>query len=185
MLHYPGDELSWTSRAVYNEQDRRVLVSPTDIKVLAAQMIPSESPLEGFNSWTGLPLEAGGVWEVQLSGGSAVTARSTPGAAPSQVERVEVSPNRMSRGAVPILLGLSAALVLGLLIGLSRGTAPAHTQGSEALDQNRRRISRLADRYVSGEIDRAHFEKERDAILAAKSAKKRASAPRGHAGARS
>ena len=154
----------WHAKAVYAEQDRRVLVSPPDIQAEVAQMVPTDSPLEGFAAWQGLPLPAGADWSVILSGGS--KAAGTPTTA---VQRVEVVPNRLSEGALPIAIAMTATLLLGLLIGLRGTPAPVNVE----VDAQRQKISRLADRYVSGEIDRETFERERDRILAGKATKKK------------
>lgn len=173
-FEYHEGQNTWQGRAVYPTEDRRVLVSPLDVKVVAEQMVSTESPLEGFASWSGLPIEAGAQWSVSLTGGSAVAAdghdHPTAGGGNQAITQVQSRPNRMSNNEVLLMLGMGAVLVLALLVGLSRTPALklAEDKQQSADDDKRRRISRVADRYVSGEITREQFEHDRDAILGGK-----------------
>jgi uncharacterized membrane protein len=78
----------------------------------------------------------------------------------------------MSNNTVVIMLGIGAALTLVMLLGLARTPALVLTGSKQASadDDKRRRISRLADRYISGEITREQFEHDRDAIFGGKHA---------------
>lgn len=172
-FEYHEGQNTWQGRALYPTEDRRILVSPVDVRVVADQMIGTESPLEGFASWTGLPIEAGAQWSVSLAGGSAVAADAhnhPVQGAQQAITQVQTRPNRLSNNRVVLVLGMGAALALVMLIGLSRAPAPKLAEDKQLSGDadKRRRISRVADRYVSGEITREQFEHDRDAILGGK-----------------
>ena len=71
-IEYDPGETEWTNTYVYGARDRRVLVAPPDVQVMVASMIPSESPMEGFAAYSGLPVEPGTEWSVRLAGGTAM-----------------------------------------------------------------------------------------------------------------
>ena len=175
MLSYEEQHLQWDVNALYAETDRRVLVSPPDVSVEAENMIATESQMEGFAAYAGLPITAGESWRVHLHGGSAQAADVGSGQAannsPTDLARIAVRPNRLSESKVIILIGLPLFLITGLMLGITTG--PKSKASSQSLDpaeeKKRARISKLADRYISGEIDRDHFERERDHILGIKS----------------
>ena len=172
-FEYHEGQATWNNTAVYPTEDRRILVAPTDVQVMVDQMIETESPLEGFKSWSGLAIAAGESWSVRLAGGSNVSQDHDHGPqGADQVASVVVRSNRLSDSGIFLMLGLGALLTFGLLLGLSRSRLPevAEAGRAPAVDEKRRRISRLADRYISGEITREQFEADRDAILGGKGA---------------
>ena len=174
-FEYHEGQNTWQGRALYPTEDRRLLVAPLDVRVVADQMISTESPLEGFASWTGLPVEPGAQWSVSLAGGSSMPndGHNHPVAGADQaVTQVQVRSHRFSENntSLWLALGLGAALVLVMLVGLARAPAQKLSEDKHqaAESDKRRRISRVADRYVSGEITREQFEHDRDAILGGK-----------------
>jgi hypothetical protein len=177
LLSYENETVAWSPTEIYPTEERRVLVSPPDVKVEAEGMIPStdEAP-KGFEVYVGLPLEAGQSWAVNLSGGSAqsVDPHANEQGGPSDVQDVRVQPNRLDASRAWIFGGL--ALIFLCAIGFAATTAASSDDGARK-NPERDKLSRLADRYVSGEIDRQTFEAQRDRLLAGHSRKKSPKTP--------
>lgn len=169
LVHEEDHALDWSTRMLYPTEERRVMVSPPDVTVEAADMIPTESSIEGYAAWAGLAGAAGDEWSVRLSGGSAVAAdtgssqtrqQGDPAAAFTEIV---ARPNRLSESRPLIFLGLGGLLlsgVLGMLLSGRGRAAPA-----AASDPDRLAVSRVADRYVSGEITREEYEREAARLL--------------------
>lgn len=175
LIEYAPAGTEWVNTMVYPAEDRRVLVNPSDVQVMVDQMIPTDSPLEGYASYSGLPVAANTAWNVRLAGGSAVVADHDHAASPGQVTRIEVRPHRFAGQRIMMMVVVAALLAFGLLLGISR-KAPTAAE-TAAIDKKRLALSALADRYVTGELSREQFEKERDRLLASTSK----SALNGHA----
>ena len=164
-IEYDPAGTQWTNTMVYPAQDRRVLVTPTDVQVMVDQMIPTESPMEGFAAYAGLAIAAEASWTVRLAGGSAIASNgSAHDHGAGAVARVEVRPHRFADQRILMMIVLAALLGFGLLLGVTR-KSPAGAAERALLDEQRMALSRLADRYISGELDRAQFEHERDRLL--------------------
>lgn len=171
LMGYESGELQWDPVVFYPTEERRVLVSPADVSVEAPGMIRSTTDVpEGFVVYAGLALEGGQPWPVHLSGGSAQAVDphanmqdGEGGGQSTDVRDVVVRPNRLDGSRGWIFGGLG--LVFLCAIGLAASSAPA-SDGHSAPKAQRDQLSRLADRYVSGEIDRPTFEAERDRLLA-------------------
>jgi len=163
-IEYDPNGTDWVNTNVYGARDRRVLVAPPDVQVMVESMIPSESPMEGFAAYSGLPVEAGTEWSVRLAGGTAM-AQGDPHdhGGTQQVARVEVRPHRFADQRIILMVLVGALLLFGLLFGASR--RPTVATGGGGIDSKRLALSRLADRYVSGELTREQFEAERDRLL--------------------
>ena len=177
-IEYDPNGTDWTNSYVYGARDRRVLVAPPDVQVQLDSMIPGESPMEGFAGYTGLPVESGTEWTVRLAGGTAM-AQGDPhdhDGMQQQVARVEVRPHHFADQRIVLMALIGALLLFGLLFGASRRPA-ATGPGRGGVDSQRLALSRLADRYVAGELTREEFETERDQLLG----RKNAAARNGHA----
>ena len=164
LLHEENGGLTWSTRLLFPTEDRRILVNPADIAVEAPDMIPTESSIEDYAAWQGLAGAAGDQWTVQLSGGSVASAggaddhdhdaAETAGAFTEVVSR----PNRLTESRNTIFLGLGGMLLFGALgVVLSgRRNAPA----AAVPDADRLAVSKIADRFVTGEITREEYERE-------------------------
>lgn len=181
LIGYETESLQWRTNLLYPTGERRVLVSPPDVQVEAEKMIASgDSELEGFAVYSGLPAEAGETWSVAMRGGSPQALETRGGGqtqadASRQIQEVRVRPHRFTESRTWLMLGLGLFLLGALGVVASRRDARVPTK--EEQDPRREKLSRLSDRYVSGAIDRATFEAERDRIL--HGGKKRSARPVG------
>jgi hypothetical protein len=167
---YEDAAFDWKPTVIYSTEERRVLVSPPDVAVDAPDMIlsPDADAPEGYVVWAGLAIEGGSEWSVNLTGGSdrAVDLQANSEAGPNDVQDVQVRPNRYDEARNWIFGGLT--LLFLAAIGFAASSAPKDGDAKKSGSQKRDLLSRLSDRYVSGEIDRATFETERDRLLRSK-----------------
>jgi hypothetical protein len=159
LLHEEDNSLEWSSRALYDTEERVAMVNPPDVDLEAEGMISTESRIEGYAAYAGLAEKAGATWKITLQGGSSVTAADT-GQATQMGEFTDIvaRPNRLTNSRTPLLIGLGAALLLVVIFALRTGARSAPDPA--ALDEKRLAVSKLADRYVSGEITREEYEKQ-------------------------
>ena len=169
LLHENDRALTWATRSLFTTEERQAFVSPADIEVDAAGMIPTESVIEGYAAYAGLASGPGDEWVVNLSGGSAGVAE-TDHASHDESERASAfteivsRPNRLSNARTKILLGLGAVLLLATVTAL---TTMRRSVSDEAPlpDKRRLAVSKIADRYVSGEITREEYEREASRLV--------------------
>jgi hypothetical protein len=168
LLHEENRSLAWATRSIYETEERRLLVNPMDIEIESAGMVPTDPAIEGYATWAGLASAPGDEWAVNLRGGSAVAAtddhdhgneNTTAG-----FTEVVARPNRLTSSRTMILLGLGGVLLFGTLavLGSSRRSAPVTGAG---VDEARVAVSKIADRYVSGEITREEYERQAAKLL--------------------
>jgi hypothetical protein len=165
LMSYTENKLEWSSTLNLALSDVQVMVSPQDIAVSGPGITPLEgaAPMQGYALYQAPPAKAGERIAVSLSGGSeGPTEAADAHAGGSIVAR----PNRLSRGAGPaiILSSLIALLLVGLAYGLARipkGDADPRVQTREAALEA---LGRLEDRYVTGDLDRATFEHQREQL---------------------
>lgn len=168
LVHEENQELAWATRSIYPTEERRLLVSPADVSVDAAGMISTESTIEGYAAYAGLASAPDDAWVVSLSGGSAgaVADGHDHEAETAQVgayTEIVARPNRLTESRTMILALLGGVLVFATLLALRNGPKPALQGGPR--DESRMAVSKMADRYVSGEISREEYEREAARIL--------------------
>ncbi len=167
-FHY-GEETAFQPRFFYPMDRGQIFVQPADMHVHGSVTQDASSPMQGFASWTLTPLTQPGQLDITLSGGSAAgTTQQAPSMQrPSTQEewRVSVQANRFARDQAPILIGLFLAttLGLGLLYGINSGRGAAQENAAQL--KLTLEITRLEDRFVSGQIQREEFLKQRDRVL--------------------
>ncbi len=180
LMHEENRALTWATHALFDTEERRVFVSPTDIAVEAGDMIPTDSIIDDYAAYAGLNSAPGDEWVVNLSGGSAGASTadhdshdetSRAGAFTEIVSR----PNRLTNSRTKILLGLGGVLLLATITALATTRRPVDTKGGRP-DEARLAVSKIADRYVSGEISREEYEREA-ARLVKKSGRRAGAAP--------
>ena len=164
LLHEDDRSLTWATRSLFDTEERGVFVSPTDITVEAEDMIPTESIIDDYAAYAGLNSTAGDEWVVNLSGGSAgagaVDHSSRDEAArASAFTEIVARPNRLTNSRSKILLGLGGVLLLATVTALTTTRRPA-ADGAGHPGKARLAVSKIADRYVSGEITREEYERE-------------------------
>jgi len=170
LIEYDPAGTEWVNTTFYPAQDRRVLVRPADVQVMVDQMIPTESALEGYATYAGLPIPAATEWSIRLSGGTALAAgdgHDHAMGAGEQVVSVQVRAHRFADQRIMMMVVLAALFGFGLLVGITR-RGPQSTLSAGGVDKQRMTLSRLADRYIAGEITREQFEHERDRVLGQK-----------------
>ncbi|RKZ11021.1 hypothetical protein DRQ32_06565, partial [bacterium] len=77
LLHEEGEALAWTTQVIYPTEERHALVNPPDVELEAADMIRTDSDVDGYTTYAGLPAVTGEEWLITLAGGSAATATDT------------------------------------------------------------------------------------------------------------
>jgi hypothetical protein len=174
-LHY-ADETPFQPRFFYPVDKLQLYVQPEDMQVHGSGATrDAQSPLQGFASWSLSPMTEPGQLQLVLSGGSMMAATPPPEAParvmpdPREEWKVALRPNRFAEGQTPVLLGLFMAtlLGLGLLYGINsgRGASQEHAVRTKVV----RDLTRLQDRFVSGQIGREEFLQQRERLLSSAS----------------
>jgi hypothetical protein len=164
LMHEEDRALTWATHSLFDTEERQIFINPTDIAADAGDMIPTDSIIDEYAAYTGLSSAPGDEWVVNLSGGSAgvsATDHSSHDETSRAAEFTEIvsRPNRLTNSRTKILLGLGAVLLLATVTALTttrRSVAAKAGNSGEA----RLAVSKIADRYVSGDITREEYERE-------------------------
>jgi hypothetical protein len=167
LVHEENRSYRWESTSLFDTEERKILINPTDAVLESTGMIPSDEAIEGYATWAGLASLAGEEWVIEVSGGSTVAAtddghdhgNTQQANQASAFTDIVARPNRLTATRSQIMLGLAGLLLFGTMgvLATSKRTAPASLVPQDAA---RLAVSKIADQYVSGKISREEYEQQ-------------------------